>query len=152
THADTLVAHYRPAKEGNLGGNTEIYRVEAEGRVTLKRDQQIVTGDRAVYDVDKAIAVVTGKGLKLTTPSDTVTARDSLEWYDQKQVAVARGDAVAVRNGKTIKADVLTAYMTKTAPPPAKAKRPAAAAAQPRRVQGLPVTREQGGRAAPKRP
>ena len=75
THADTLVAHYRPAKEGNFGGNTEIYRVEAEGRVTLRRDQQIVTGDRAVYDVDKAIAVVTGKGLKWTTPSDTVTAR-----------------------------------------------------------------------------
>src|SRR5437899_8779128 len=115
--ADTLVAHYREAKGGgNTGANTEIYRVEAEGHVLLKRDAQTVVGDRAVYDVDQAIAVVTGKGLKLTTPSDLVTARDSLEWYDQKQVAVARGDAVAVRAGKTIKADILTAYMTKTPP------------------------------------
>ena len=65
--------------------------------------------------------VVTGKGLKLTTATDTVTARDSLEWYDQKQVAVARGDAVAIRNGKTIKADILTAYMVKTKPPDGKA-------------------------------
>src|SRR5713226_8391840 len=116
-HADTLIAHYREAKGGgNTGGNTEVYRVEAEGHVTLKRDAQNVVGDRAVYDVDRTIAVITGKGLKLTTPTDTVTARDSLEWYDQKQVAVARGDAVAIRNGKTIKADILTAYMVKTAP------------------------------------
>jgi lipopolysaccharide export system protein LptA len=119
-HADTLIAHYREAKGGNTGGNTEIYRVEAEGHVTLKRDAQIVVGDRAVYDVDQAIAVVTGKGLKLTTPSDVVTARDSLDWYDQRQIAVARGNAVAIRNGKTIKADILTAYLVKTAPGQAK--------------------------------
>ena len=37
--------------------------------------------------------VVTGKNLKLVTPRDTITARDSLEWYDQKQFGVARGDA-----------------------------------------------------------
>ena len=118
-HADTLIAHYREVKGGNTntGGNTEVYRVDAEGHVVLKRDVQTVTGDRAVYDVDRAIAVVTGKNLKMTGPSDSVTARDSLEWYDQRQVAVARGDAVAIRNGKTIKADVLTAYMTKAATP-----------------------------------
>src|SRR6266851_4786944 len=110
TRADTLIAHYRPAKGGNIGGNTEIYRVEAEGHVTLKRDTQTVIGDRAVYDVDQAIAVITGS--------------DSLEWYDQRQVAVARGDAVAVRAGKTIKGDILTAYMTKTPPAQTKAKPP----------------------------
>src|SRR5216683_346639 len=120
-HADTLIAHYREAKGGgNTGANTEIYRVEAEGRVTLKRDAQTVVGDRAVYDVDQAIAVVTGKGLQLTTPTDIVTARDSLDWYDQRQIAVARGNAVATRNGKTIKGDVLTAYLVKTAPGQAK--------------------------------
>src|SRR5229473_5950374 len=124
-HADTLIAHYREAKGGgNTGANTEIYRVEAEGRVTLKRDAQTVVGDRAVYDVDQAIAVVTGKNLQLTTPSDTVTARDSLDWYDQRQIAVARGNAVATRNGKTIKGDVLTAYLVKTAPGTAKAGAP----------------------------
>src|SRR5260370_2277816 len=142
-HADTLVAHYREVKGGstssNTGGNTEVYRVEAEGRVTLKRDAQNVVGDRVVYDVDRAIAVITGNGLKLTTPTDTVTARDSLEWYDQKQVAVARGDAVAIRNGKTIKADILTDYMIKTAPEQGKSG-PAAAAsgARPAPVPARP--------------
>ena len=124
-HADTLIAHYRPVKSGSapaagaagaMGGNTEIYRVDAEGNVTVNRGGSTVVGDHAVYDVDQAIAVVTGKGLKLTTATDTVTARDSLEWYDQKQVAVARGDAVATRNGRTIRADVLTAYMVKAPP------------------------------------
>jgi len=109
--ADTLTAHYREAKGG--GGNTEIYRVEATGNVRLKRDANTVIGERAVYDVDQGIAVVTGRGLKLITANDVVTARDSLEWHDQRQVAVARGDAVASRAGKTIKADILTAYLQK---------------------------------------
>jgi lipopolysaccharide export system protein LptA len=133
-HADTLIAHYREVKAGgaagNIGGNTEVYRVEAEGHVLIKRDAQNVVGDRAVYDVDRAIAVITGKGLKLTTPTDSVTARDSLEWYDQKQIAVARGNAVATRNGKTIKADILTAYMVKTAAELGKGPPAAAAAAR----------------------
>ena len=133
--ADTLIAHYRPIKPGSapangsansLGGNTEIYRVDAQGNVTMNRDASTVVGDHAVYDVDQALAVVTGKALKMTTATDTVTARDSLEWYDQKQVAVARGHAVAIRNGRTIKADVLTAYMVKTPPQTAGAKPPPA--------------------------
>ena len=123
--ADTLIAHYREVKgsssaAASTGGNTEIYRVEAEGNVTMTREGQTIVGDRAVYDLDQALMVVTGKALKLTTATDVVTARDSLEWYDQKQVAVARGNAVAIRNGKTIKADILTAYMVKTAPEPGK--------------------------------
>jgi len=131
-HADTLIAHYRPAKGGNTGGNTEIYRVEAEGHVKLQRGSQTVVGGRAVDDVDRGITVITGKGLKLTTSTDTVTARDSLEWYDQKQIAVARGDAVAIRNGKTIRADVLTAYLVKATPGHAPAgARPAKAPAKP---------------------
>jgi lipopolysaccharide export system protein LptA len=113
--ADTLTAHYREAKSGtpNAQGNTEIYRVEAQGNVVITRDNRAVVGDRADYDIDRGIGIVTGHALKMTTAQDTVTARDALEWYDQKQIAVARGDAVAVHNGRTIKADVLTAYMVK---------------------------------------
>jgi lipopolysaccharide export system protein LptA len=121
-HADTLVAHYRDVKGGgNAGDKTEIYRLDADGHVVLHRNDDTVTGDHGVYDVDQAVAIVTGKGLKLTTPTDTVTARDSLEWYDQKDIAVARGDAVAIRNGRMVKADVLTAYLHK-APPATAAK------------------------------
>ena len=113
-HADTLTAHYRPAKGAE--GGTEIYRLDADGHVRINNETDTVVGDQAVYDVDQAIAIVTGKALKLTTPTDVVTARDSLEWYDQKQVAVARGDAVAVRGEKRIRADVLTAHFIQQTP------------------------------------
>src|SRR5580704_3524275 len=152
-HADTLTAHYRPIKapgdkapggkgtdgtvsgDKETGGDTEIYRLDADGHVTIKGERQTVVGDQAVYDVDQQIGIVTGKALKMTTATDVVTARDSLEWYDQKQIAVARGDAVAVRDVKVIRADVLTAHMTKDEPPPAAGKpkaAPAAAQAKPR--------------------
>ena len=148
-HADTLTAHYRPSKgtdgkgtdgkvsgEKETGGETEIYRLDADGHVTIKGERQTVVGDQAVYDVDQQIGIVTGKALKMTTATDMVTARDSLEWYDQKQIAVARGDALAVRDVKVIRADVLTAHMTKDKPPLAAAKPdkalPAAAQTKPR--------------------
>jgi lipopolysaccharide export system protein LptA len=128
--ADTLIAHYRQLKPGantaanTAGGgattdnNTEIYRIEADGNVVITRDSRTVVGDHADYDMDQGIGVVHGKALKMTTATDVITARDALEWYDLKQIAVARGDAVAVRQGgRTIKGDVLTAYMVKTAPP-----------------------------------
>jgi lipopolysaccharide export system protein LptA len=139
--ADTLTAHYRPNK--GEGSDTEIYRLNADGHVTIKGETQTVVGDQAVWDIDQQMGIVTGKTMKLTTATDVVTARDSLEWYDQKQISVARGDAVAVKeNVKRIRADVLTAHMTKdkakpagTTPgaPPAKpdAIRPGAAAGPP---------------------
>jgi lipopolysaccharide export system protein LptA len=128
-HADTLIAHYREAKGAE--NNTEIYRVEADGNVTIKRDNRIVVGDHADYDIDQGVGIVRGKALKMTTAADTVTARDTLEWYDTKQVAVARGDAVAVHNGRTIKGDTLTAYMVKATPAGGPAKATPAKAAAP---------------------
>lgn len=112
----------KPASAGGgkandpVGGDeaTEIFRLEADGHVRIVTETERVWGDHAVYDVDQALVVVTGKGLKLETKQDVVTARDSLEWYDQKQVAVARGDAVAVRDAKRLRGDTLTAEVQKT--------------------------------------
>jgi len=91
--------------------------------------------------------------LKLTTATDVVTARDSLEWYDQKQVAVARGDAVAVReNVKRIRADVITAHMTKDKATPAEPRpgaqstKPASATPPEKPGAGLPGAGEEGSR------
>jgi len=151
-HADTLTAHYRPSK--GAGGETEIYRLNADGHVTIKGERQTVVGDQAVYDVDQQIGVVTGKALKMTTATDVVTARDSLEWYDQKQIAVARGDAVAVREAKRIRADVLTAHLTKDKPKsgesgsaakPARAA-PVTANAKAGSAAGLPAAGDESSR------
>jgi len=152
-YADTLTAHYRPSKAA--GGETEIYRLNADGHVTIKGETQTVVGDQAVWDVDQQMGIVTGKALKLTTPTDVVTARDSLEWYDQKQVAVARGDAVEVReNVKRVRADVLTAHLTKDKAKPAQTKpevRPAkpassAPAAKPGATPGVSGASDESSR------
>jgi lipopolysaccharide export system protein LptA len=111
-HADVLTAHYRPSKNKSEGGS-EVYRLDADGHVVIMAPNRTVVGDQAIYDVDQQIGIVTGLHLKLTTPTDVVTARDSLEWYDQQQVAVARGDAIAIRGDRRIRADVLTAHFIK---------------------------------------
>jgi lipopolysaccharide export system protein LptA len=97
-----------------VGGNsTEIFRMEADGNVRIATETQTLYGDHAVYDVDQGLLVATGQHLKLETPRDTVTARDDLEWYEEKQLAVARGDAVALREDRRIRGDVLTAEVEK---------------------------------------
>jgi lipopolysaccharide export system protein LptA len=123
--AATLTAYYRPkpgATDPNQGGS-EIYRIVAEGRVVLASETQTVTGDRAVYDLDQAVVVVTGNNLKLTTPTDVITARDSLEWYDRKGEAVARGNAVASRADRRVNADVLVAHVERAQDGPSRISR-----------------------------
>ena len=63
--------------------------------------------------MDTSILVVTGNNLKLVTPKETVTARDSLEYWQLKDMFVARGDALAVLEDRKIKADILTAHLRK---------------------------------------
>ena len=59
-----------------------------------------------------SILVLTGSP-RLETQTDRITARDSLEFWDQKSMAVARGDAIAVREDKRLRADVLTGLFVK---------------------------------------
>jgi lipopolysaccharide export system protein LptA len=124
--ADRLVAWYRkkgggtaaqPAESGITGaadtGGNEIYRVRAEGNVHIFTQTDQAQGDRATYDLDQSVLVMTGRHLRLTTPDDVLTARDTLEYWSQKHMAVARGDAVVVtRDARRLAADTLVAYMT----------------------------------------
>jgi lipopolysaccharide export system protein LptA len=102
----------KPRKPGGANvdeGATEIYRLEAIGSVKFVTKTQTGYGDHGDYDVDKTMMVLTGKHLRIIGPHDTLTARDTIEWYDNRQLGVARGDAVDNHEGKTIAADVLIA-------------------------------------------
>lgn len=105
--ADVLTARYREDADGKI----EVYSIEAEGNVRLASADSVVSGDRAVYDIDKAVLLVTGGNLRAETPKAVVTARDSLEYWDQRRVIVARGDAVAVEGDRRVEADRLTGYL-----------------------------------------
>lgn len=105
--AEVLTAYYR---EG-ASSRTEIFRYQADRNVRIFTPTHRAVGDRAIYDVDSGVLVLTGKNLKLTTPAEVITARDALEYWEQRQVAVARGDALAVtEDGRRMKADLLTAH------------------------------------------
>ena len=160
--ADRLIAYYRkktgeaatsaatnPAKSTQTGitgdedsSGNEIYRVEAEGHVQVFSPTDHAEGDRAVYDLDQAVMVMTGHDLRLTTPNDVLTAHDDLEYWSQKHMAVARGNAVVVtKDARRVAADVLVAYtipesaqQSQTSKPVA--AKPAAAADDPLAASG----------------
>lgn len=120
----------RPASaaETPLSGGSEIWRVEAEGDVRIFTPTDTARGDRAVYDMDQAVLVLTGRNISYTTPQQVITSRDSLEYWTQRRMAVARGSALVVtQDGRRIAADTLVAHMLEDPPPgatPAAAARP----------------------------
>jgi lipopolysaccharide export system protein LptA len=78
------------------------------------------------------VLVMTGRNMKLTTPSQILTARDTLEYWSQKHMAVARGDAVVVTSdGRRISADTLVAYTTPSDAPTTGTKPAATVAGTP---------------------
>jgi lipopolysaccharide export system protein LptA len=105
-YADVLTAHYR---EGNQG-DTEIYWIEANGNVRIVSPTETVYGDDGTYDVDKGHLVLTGNDLRLEAEDGHVMAHESLEYWEAENVAVARGDAVAIQEDKRVEADMLVAH------------------------------------------
>ena len=104
--ADVMTAHYSK----NQAGDTDIDRIDVEGNVRIVSPTETVYGDRGAYDVPNGVLVLVGDNLRLIGKTDTITARDSLEYWELKNMAVARGDAMAVREDKRIQADVLSAH------------------------------------------
>jgi len=139
--ADQLIAHYRkkaapagqtpPAvttaaatdPESALdGGDSEIYELEAVGHVHIFTPTDNAYGDHAVYYLDQAVLILTGKHLKLTTQHDVITAKNSIEYYSVKRQAVARGNALIVADdGRRIAADTNVGYLNPAATQPAPA-------------------------------
>ena len=209
-YADTVIAHYRQAADGKKGqsapapvaakpapgqpaknapapaaqenpaGGTEVWKIDAIGKVRIDNkgeqafanrgvynvDLGVMTmtgavrlvspaksttafGDEAVFDNGQQVTVLTGKALRFETPDSKITARDSLEYYQDKNLAVARGDAVAVQNDKRVRADVLTAHLgnTRGAAAPAKPdpKAQQKAAKPVPATPGAPATTTNGG-------
>ncbi len=124
--ADILTAHERdkpvaangqkapkPAKPADKsgGGNEagDIDKMIAEGNVRITTPTQRVTGDHAVDDFDQHVVVVTGNNLRYETEKETVTAKDALEYWDEQKIAVARGHAVADKEGRHVEGDIMTA-------------------------------------------
>jgi lipopolysaccharide export system protein LptA len=112
-HADLLKAYYR----GDGSNASEIYRVEATGNVRMVSPGETVYGEFAVYDVERRVLVMTGGNLKVETDSEIVTAKDSLEYWQEQMVVVARGAAQVVQpdHGRNVQAETLTGFFRENA-------------------------------------
>ncbi len=105
--ADVLRAHYASRSDGS----TELSRLDAAGGVKIASPSENVIGDSAVYDLEKAILVVAGDRVRFDTGNDQITANQQMEYWEKKQMAVARGRAVGLHDGKRIRAEVLVAFL-----------------------------------------
>lgn len=106
--AQTLTADYRDSAKSSM----DIYRLAAETGVTIVSQGNTATGDKAIYDVDSGHATMTGGDLRLTSPDQTVTARDRFEYDVAQGKLSAHGNAVVVRAQDKLTADNVAAIFT----------------------------------------
>jgi lipopolysaccharide export system protein LptA len=107
--ADILRAFYRK----NKNGSSNLFRLEAIGRVRITSPTQKLTGEMGIYDLTKGILVLTGKKVSLISGKNIITANQQLEFYEKKEMAVARKNAIANHGGKVLRADTLVALFFK---------------------------------------
>ncbi|MDB9702899.1 hypothetical protein OAA86_02250 [Rhodospirillales bacterium] len=105
--SDELKAHYREGADGQ----SEVWRLDALGNVRIISNSETAYGSRAIYNADKKVLVIDGEKPRLVSGKDTLSASQQLEYWELKSFAVARGDAVAVRDNKRVHADVLVAHL-----------------------------------------
>ena len=107
--AEVLRAYYRKKPTGG----TDLYRLDAAGGVKIFSDTESMEGQTAVLDFEQAILKVDGKKVIYKAGPDTITANQQMEYWERQKMAVARGNAVAIHKGKTLRADVLKALLRK---------------------------------------
>ncbi len=105
--AERLSAFYRETDDGD----TDVYRLEAEGEVTIATDLETATGRRAVYELDRRRFTLEGAPATLATPTETITAENGIVYDEAERVAVAEGNATVRREGRVLRAQRLTARL-----------------------------------------
>ncbi|MBE9553693.1 MAG: hypothetical protein IMF05_09560, partial [Proteobacteria bacterium] len=106
--ADSVSAWYR---DGKGGKEQEVYRIDAAGKVRLASDGAKGFGESAAYDLDQGVFVLSGGKPRFEAEQLVVTAAQNLEYWEIKQLAVARGGAVAESGERKFHADVISAYV-----------------------------------------
>ena len=107
--AEVLRAYYRK----KVGGGTDLYRLEAAGGVKIFTRAEYIIGQSAVWDFEQAILKVEGKKVVYKTGNDSVTATRQMEYWERQLMVVARGNSVAIHEGKVVRGNILKALIRK---------------------------------------
>lgn len=104
--ADELRGYYRNTAQNQM----ELFKLEAIGQVTLQSGGQTARADQAFYDLDQQVFVLLGQTITLTTPTANLQAKDRIEYWQGKNLAVARVGAVATQGENRLRANNLVAH------------------------------------------
>lgn len=105
--AQVLSARYRERSDGS----TEIWEVNADGRVRIASGAETINGDRATFDVANSILQVTGNRLRLTSGDSVITADESMEYTTRTRTLVANGNVYARQGEREVRARTLKAFL-----------------------------------------
>ncbi len=107
-YGDILIAFFTDDRK--------IASVTADGNVRMTTPTDEATGEHAHYDLALDRVIMTGNNLKVTTPKETLTATESIEFWHKENKGIARGNAIATfpTKGELIQAETLTAFFKKS--------------------------------------
>ncbi|MBH43585.1 MAG: hypothetical protein CMP25_02215 [Rickettsiales bacterium] len=107
--ADLLEAFY----DENSDKNSDIRILNALGNVLINDNETIIRGGKkASYNIKKEHFIVFGKKISLISKSDSVSSNRKLEFWKKKNIAIATGQAEAIRESKyKINADKLVTHL-----------------------------------------
>jgi lipopolysaccharide export system protein LptA len=103
--AETITADYRETSTSSF----DIYNLSAESNVRISSLEATAKGDKAIYNVDQGLAVMTGENLVMESPEQTVKARDNFEYYVLDGKLIANGNVIVIRQEDTITSDQMVA-------------------------------------------
>ncbi|MDH5488822.1 MAG: hypothetical protein OEX17_02720 [Rhodospirillaceae bacterium] len=116
--ADELRAYYRNSQNktdvnASSGmSNSEIWRLDAIGSVTITGEGWQASGGHSIYDVSAGVMILKdGSPITLVSGDDVITATKQMEFWNGKKMAIARGNATATKGERKISADVLSAHL-----------------------------------------
>ena len=111
---DQLTAYFIKGQDGQ---QQKITRLEANNGVTItsmQNGRQKGYADQAVYNIDAGEVILTGGNLRLEINDGlTITARDSMRYYEKISEAAAYGQAVVIHDERRIQADEIHAFLEK---------------------------------------
>ena len=93
-----------------------IKEVKALKNVIVKDNKMKITGgDYAEYNISKDYFLITGKNIILTSESNVLRSKEKLEYWRQKNIAIATGKAEAKKDNEFIvSAEKLVWYLKET--------------------------------------
>ena len=107
--ADLLEVFY----DESSNKNNDIKTLNARGNVLINDDETIIKGGKkASYNIRKEHFIIFGKKVILVSKNDSISSNRKLEFWKSKNIAIATGEAEAVRDSKyVINADKLVTHL-----------------------------------------